>query len=190
MHEALREALANCLINADYFGSRGVVVTLQVKTLTFANPGYSRTGKIQMLRGGISDPRNRGLMKMFNLIDIGERAGSGIPKIINIWNDEELKDPIIEEEFDPDRTILTLSLEKKQAIKASDNSHDISASKRQKTLANQQKIIEYLKDHGRSKCAEIAAYLGLSEARTRAIIATIPEIEIMGSNRNRTYRIK
>ena len=57
MHEAIREALANCLINADYFGSRGVVVTLQAKTLTFANPGYSRTGKIQMLRGGVSDPR-------------------------------------------------------------------------------------------------------------------------------------
>ena len=68
MHEALREALANCLINADYFGSRGIVVTLQLKQITFANPGYSRTGKIQMLKGGVSDPRNRGLMKMFNLI--------------------------------------------------------------------------------------------------------------------------
>lgn len=36
-------------------------------------------------------------------------------------NDEGLKDPVIEEEFDPDRTILSLSLEKKQAIKTSDN---------------------------------------------------------------------
>lgn len=27
-----------------------------------------------------------------------------------------MKDPVIEEEFDPDRTILSLSLEKKQAI--------------------------------------------------------------------------
>jgi len=79
--EALREALANCLVNADYFGSRGIVVTLHAKTLTFANPCYSRTGKIQMLRGGVSDPRNRGLMKMFNLVDIGERAGSGIPSV-------------------------------------------------------------------------------------------------------------
>jgi len=190
MHEAIREALANCLINADYFGSRGVVVTLQVKTLTFANPGYSRTGKIQMLRGGVSDPRNRGLMKMFNLIDIGERAGSGIPKIVNIWSDEKLKDPVIAEEFDPDRTILTLSLEKKQAIKTSDNGQNSSSPKTKKTLENQQKVIEYLKDHGRSKCAEIAVFLGLSETRTRAILADIPEIEIMGSNRNRTYRIK
>ncbi len=189
MHEALREALANCLINADYFGSRGIVVTLQLKQITFANPGYSRTGKIQMLKGGVSDPRNRGLMKMFNLIDIGERAGSGIPKIVNIWNDEGLKDPIIEEEFDPDRTILSLSLEKKQAIKTSDNSQK-AKPKSKRTLENQQKIVEYLKDNGRSKCSDIASHLGLSEARTRAIIADMSNIEVMGGNRNRTYRIK
>ena len=189
MHEALREALANCLINADYFGSRGIVVTLQLKQITFANPGYSRTGKIQMLKGGVSDPRNRGLMKMFNLIDIGERAGSGIPKIVNIWNDEGLKDPIIEEEFDPDRTILSLSLEKKQAIKTSDNSQK-AKPKSKRTLENQQKIVEYLKDNGRSKCSDIANHLGLSVARTRAIIADMSNIEVMGGNRNRTYRIK
>lgn len=112
MHEALREALANCLINTDYYGSRGVVITLHSNRITLANPGYSRTGKIQMMLGGISDPRNRGLMKMFNMIDIGERAGSGIPKIVNIWKDEGLKEPVIEEQFDPDRTIITLSLEK------------------------------------------------------------------------------
>ena len=190
MHEALREALANCLINADYYGSRGIVVTLQPDMLTFANPGYSRTGKLQMLRGGISDPRNRGLMKMFNLIDIGERAGSGIPKIVNIWNDEGLKDPSIEEEFDPDRTILSLSLEKKQSIKTSDKPDDTAQAKTEKSAKNRQKIIDYLKDNGRSKCSDIAAFLGLSESRTRVILSDMPEVEIMGGNRNRTYRIK
>lgn len=190
MHEAIREALANCLINADYFGSRGVVITIQQKSITFANPGYSRTGKIQMLRGGISDPRNRGLMKMFNLIDIGERAGSGIPKIINIWKDEDLVDPVIEEEFDPDRTILTLSLEKKRAIKPESTFPSSTSQKTKKTLEHQQKIVEFLKDNGRSKCSDIAAFLNLSEARTRAILANMPNIDILGSNRNRTYRIK
>jgi predicted HTH transcriptional regulator len=190
MHEAIREALANCLINADYLGSRGVVITLQQKSITFANPGYSRTGKIQMLRGGISDPRNRGLMKMFNLIDIGERAGSGIPKIINIWKDEDLVDPVIEEEFDPDRTILTLSLEKKRAIKPESTFPSSTSQKTKKTLEHQQKIVEFLKDNGRSKCSDIAAFLNLSEARTRAILANMPNIDILGSNRNRTYRIK
>lgn len=190
MHEALREALANCLINTDYYGSRGVVITLHPNRVTLANPGYSRTGKIQMMLGGVSDPRNRGLMKMFNLIDIGERAGSGIPKIVNIWKDEGLKDPVIEEQFDPDRTIITLSLEKKQAIKPGDKTSGDISSKSKKTADNQKKILDYLKDNGRSSCAEIAGYIGLSVARTRAVLSEMKEIEALGENRNRTYRIK
>ena len=128
-------------------------------------------------------------MKLFNLIDIGERAGSGIPKIINIWNDEGMKEPIIEEQFDPDRTILSLPLEQKEAIEANET-FPMVKSKSKKTLENQQKITEYLKENGRSKCSDIARYLGLSEARTRAIIANMENVEPLGSNRNRTYRIK
>ncbi len=143
-----------------------------------------------MIRGGVSDPRNRGLMKMFNLIDIGERAGSGIPQIINIWRDEDLRDPIIQEEFGPDRTSLILSLEKKQAIKTSDNERTTAPGKGKKTIENQQKILEYLKNNGRSKCSDIAIFLNLSEARTRALLSGMDEIETIGSNRNRTYRIK
>lgn len=190
MHEALREALANCLINADYFGSRGIVITHQPDKITLANPGYSRTGKIQMMLGGISDPRNRGLMKMFNLIDIGERAGSGIPMIMNIWNDEGLIAPVLEEQFDPDRTTIILSLEKKQAIETSDKPVPSVKSKTSKTEEHRRKIVEFLKDNGRSSCTEIANFLGLSPARTRVILSEIPEIEALGEKRYRTYRIK
>lgn len=73
-----------------------------------------------MRLGGISDPRNKILMKMFNLINIGERAGSGVPNIFNTWADQGWIDPVIEEQFDPDRTILTLAFKKKQAKKTSD----------------------------------------------------------------------
>lgn len=40
-----------------------------------------------MLRGGISDPRNKAIMKMLNLIAIGEHAGSGVPDIYSVWAD-------------------------------------------------------------------------------------------------------
>ena len=119
VHEALREALANCLINADFYGVRGIVVRKEADRIVFENPGYSRTGKQQMKKGGISDPRNKVLMKMFNLINIGERAGSGVPNIFNTWEDQGWVEPVIEEQFDPDRTLLILSFDKKQAIKAS-----------------------------------------------------------------------
>ena len=51
------------------------------------------------------------------LINIGERAGSGVPNIFNVWNDEGFVEPEIEERFDPDRTILTLSFAKKATKK-------------------------------------------------------------------------
>ncbi len=186
MHEALREALANCLVNADYYGSRGVVITLQSNKITFANPGYSRAGKEQMLKGGVSDPRNRGLMKMFNLIDIGERAGSGVPKIVNIWKDEGLKAPIIEEQFDPDRVILALPLEKRAGAKPS-----LGLSHGKKTAETEAKIVEYLRDNGESTCPEIAKHVGLSQPRTRAILSEMDdEIDACGFKKGRVYRVK
>lgn len=54
------------------------------------------------------------------MINIGERAGSGVPNIFNVWEDEEWEEPEIIEKFDPDRTVLVLSFIKKVA-KKSDN---------------------------------------------------------------------
>ena len=142
VHEALREALANCLINADFYGVRGIVVRKETDRIVFENPGYSRTGKQQMKKGGISDPRNKVLMKMFNLINIGERAGSGVPNIFNTWEDQGWVEPVIEEQFDPDRTLLILSFDKKQAIKTSDKKQAIKTS--DKKQANKSESI-YLK---------------------------------------------
>ncbi len=112
VHKALREALANCLVNADFYGTCGIVIKLEDHKVTLEKPGYIRVGKKQMFIGGRSDPRNKGLMKMFNLIDIGERAGSGVPNILNVWEDEGFETPEIVEEFDPDRTKVILSFEK------------------------------------------------------------------------------
>jgi len=123
VHKALREALANCLTNTDFFIPRGIVIRKDADKIIMENPGYIRTGKEQMLRGGISDPRNKALMKMFNMIGIGERAGSGVPDIFDVWNAQGWKAPVIEEQYNPDRTILTLSfksaanVELSQAVK-------------------------------------------------------------------------
>ena len=88
--------------------------------LVIENPGSIRTGKKQMLRGGISDPRNKTLMKMFNMIGIGERAGSGIPDIYQVWENEGWPMPVVEErsffvmvllirEWNPDRLNVLFS---------------------------------------------------------------------------------
>ncbi len=197
VHKALREALANCLINADYYGTRGIVIKKEPKKLTLENSGYIRTGKIQMRKGGESDPRNKSLMKMFNLINIGERSGSGVPNIFNTWEDEGWKEPVIEERFDPDRTILTLEFIEKQAKKTSEENKRRKQAKkisegnrRRKTSDNIAKKYEYLEKYGEAGTNDIADYLDLSHSRTRAILSGLENIEIIGTNTNRKYKLK
>ena len=146
-----------------------------------------------MKKGGISDPRNKVLMKMFNLINIGERAGSGVPNIFNTWEDQGWVEPVIEEQFDPDRTLLILSFDKKQAIKTSDKKQaNKSYHKKQnkKTLENIEKIREYLSKNNISKTSDIAEYIGLSLPRTRAILKEIPDVSPIGNNSNRKWTLQ
>lgn len=66
-----------------------------------------------MLRGGLSQPGNADLFKMFNLIDVGERAGSGVPDILATWDEAGYDAPTVEKRFGanvPERTIPTLPL--------------------------------------------------------------------------------
>lgn len=176
--------MANCLINADYHGLRGVVIRKETDRLILANPGYVRTGKKQMRLDGESDPRNKALMKMFNLINIGERAGSGVPNIFNVWADEGWEEPIIEERFDPDRTVLSL-FSKKAAIK--------SGGKKitKKTQMQYDRILEFMEDGKEYGIWDFCELLGLKESRTKDILKGLSDyIEIVGSNRDRRYKKK
>lgn len=190
VHKALREALANYLINADYYGTRGVVIKKDQNQIIFENPGYIRTGKEQMRKGGESDPRNKTLMKMFNLVNIGERSGSGVPNIFNTWEDQGWKEPVIEERFDPDRTILTLEFVDKTNKEKTAKKTSEGSKIRNKTIENMVKIENYLKENGESKTNAIAEYLNLSSARTRKILSEMKTIEAIGTNTNRKYRLK
>lgn len=98
-----------------------------------ANPGRFRIEIDKAKSGSVSDPHNGTMLKMFNLIDIGERAGSGNPNIFRVWRDQGWKEPLIEEFSEPDRTILSLSLLKKE-----------DSDKRVKTTWQKLAILEYL----------------------------------------------
>lgn len=160
--------------------------------ITIENPGSIITGKPQMLKGGISEPRNKSIMKMFNLIRVGERAGSGVPDIFSVWDEEGWSTPIVEEHFKPDRTILTLAFSKKQANKTSEQA-DKQANKQisKRTSEHIGKIREYLESVDEASSIDIASAIGLSPARTRAILSEMTEeIEAIGATNKRRYRKK
>ena len=110
-HEALREALANMLTNADYGASRPVVCRWTDEGIEFANPGGFRVGIEQAFRGGTSDARNKTMLKMFTMIEVGERAGSGVPNMLEQWASCGYSNPRLEERVDPEVSTVFLPLD-------------------------------------------------------------------------------
>lgn len=190
IHRALCEAIANCLINADYYGTCGLVIIRTQNEIRISNPGGFRIAPETAKAGGISDPRNATLMKMFNLIDIGRRAGSGIPNIYAAWKNQSWNEPEIVESFEPERITVILSTkkadDKKTAVKIDDKMPAIKA-------LNKQLIIEYLTEHIAAGTSELAEFLGLKTSRTRDYLAELIREEVViaeGENRGRIYKLK
>jgi ATP-dependent DNA helicase RecG len=111
VHEAMREALTNALIHADYQGIGGIVIERYRNRIELSNPGSLLISYEQLLHGGVSECRNRCLQQMFQMIGRGEKAGSGIDKIRQGWNSQNWRSPEIEEIFQPDRVLMILPLE-------------------------------------------------------------------------------
>lgn len=108
--EALQEALVNALIHADYSGQGGIVIDRWVDRLEFSNPGTLLVSRDQLLRGAVSECRNKSLQLMFQMLGAGDKAGSGIDKIRAGLASEHWQSPILAETLRPDRVILTLPL--------------------------------------------------------------------------------
>lgn len=110
-HEAIREGLTNALVHADYYGRTGIVVIQQRSTVEFSNPGRLRIPAEVIIGGGVSDPRNKTLMTMFNLIGMCDKAGSGFDLLKRAAQYAGTAQPTFEEFLDPDRAKLTLNIE-------------------------------------------------------------------------------
>lgn len=110
VHEAIREAFVNALIHADFRGQGGVIIERFRDRLEFSNPGTLLLGIEQVLKGGMSECRNKTLQGMFAMLGYGERAGSGIDKIRQGWASQKWRWPLIQEQHQPDRVRLTLPM--------------------------------------------------------------------------------
>ena len=194
VHKALREALANCLVNADYYGRQGLVIIKDRKGVTFSNPGNFRIDVEVAKSGGISDPRNGALIKIFNLVDIGERAGSGIPNIFSVWKKHGWIAPEITESFEPERiTVRLLMTDDKPTINTDDKPTINVANTIYGTEAQKIAIINYLTDHIVGKSADFCQLLSLRTTRVKELLSqliTDGVIVAEGANKNRTYRLR
>ncbi len=110
VHKALREALINAIVHADYSASTSILVVKGPDYVGFRNPGLMRVSIDQALEGGQSDCRNRSLQRMFSLIGLGEQAGSGIPRVVENWKAQHYRFPELWESQEPESTLMRLRM--------------------------------------------------------------------------------
>jgi ATP-dependent DNA helicase RecG len=110
VHEAVREALVNALIHADYSAPGGIVIQRYPDHFVLANPGRLLVAMEQLRRGGVSECRNKALQKMFQMMGGGERAGSGFDKIQTGWRSQHWRAPHLHTQVEPDRVILDMPM--------------------------------------------------------------------------------
>lgn len=172
MRQALREALANCLVNADYYGKQGIVIEKKSDEITFSNPGGFRIDPAAARNGGISDPRNAALMKMFYMLNVGKREGSGISGIYQAWEKQGWNAPKIQEMFEPERIVMSLPVNRKN---------------------NSQKIIDYLTEHVQADFGELSRALNLKASEVKTCLDALLRQEIVvakGQGRKQIYQLK
>ena len=109
VHRALKEALVNALIHADYSGTTPILVQRDRSGFSFRNPGTLRLPREKVRAGGTSDCRNRNLQKMFQMIGSAEQAGSGFPTILGAWKEQLWRPPSLMEDAELEHVSLTLS---------------------------------------------------------------------------------
>jgi predicted HTH transcriptional regulator len=210
LHVALREALLNTLVHADYYGRQGTVIIRTPQMITFSNPGDMRISFRAAVGGGVSDPRNSVLMKMFSLIGVGERAGMGIPGLLDIWQRLTGIAPIYAYQFSPNRVTVSMQIKmigdksvinggsgdksatnsiigNKSAIKGGGSDKE-SSSVEQKLCV----IIEYMQTHQNVTVADITQLLSIKSSRSRDYLRMLVDRGVVitnGANKNRTYTL-
>ena len=185
---AAREALANCLVNADYYGEGGVVIIRREDRIVLSNPGDFRIEVAAAKSGGFSDPRNGLLMKMFNLIDIGDSAGSGIPNIFYTWKQHGWSEPTIKQIVHPNRIEFLLPL-----MKRGDKVTRIKQEGKRaemKSALKRAMIIDYLTDHAEGNFEELTSLLGVKPSNTKKLLDDLIEEGIVTLTENGMYLLK
>lgn len=202
MHKALREMIVNTLAHADHYGQQGIVITRQPASLIFANPGDMRPGLRTALSGGTSDARNSTVMKMFTLLDFGERAGSGIPDMFDVCKTEIDSLPKYKVTYAPARTTLSIDISKisnqERTIKVDDNTKTddkwtIKVGDNLKTDDKRTIIVDFIRREGEAKTEDLVKLLGSSKTRIKVLLYQLVDEGVLvpcGGNRNRTYKLK
>ena len=137
-----------------------------------------------------TDGGNATMLKMFNLLDIGERTGSGIPLIKDTWEKQGWPEVSVTEEFNPERVQTVLAIPSKDSDSTPDSGQRNAESRMStETKSNERKgslkgslksslkILEVLQKNPYCTYDVLAETIGISR---RAVTKQIQKLRLEG----------
>lgn len=156
--EALREALVNAVVHADY-AQRGAPIRLSIfdDRIEVENPGLLPFGlTIEDLSHGVSKLRNRVIGRGFHALGLIEQWGSGVQRMTAAWLAAGLPAPVFEEIATRFRVTIRTTRVGPMVVEEKD-----------------QAILDALGGAKGLATSEIAAAIGLSPRATRTRLARL-----------------
>ena len=113
-------------------------------------------------------------MKMFGLIGVGERAGSGVPSVIAVWSDVTGMVPTYKQSFAPERMEFTIKMSSLSNTSADNLSIASTIGIVEKSSQkSSQKILELIAVNTTISTQEMADSIGISRRAIAKIIAKL-----------------
>ncbi len=187
-HRAVREAVTNMIIHADFMLNGTLRVEKYDDRFVLTNPGLLKLPIEQIYAGGESKSRNQRMQNMLRMIGYGENLGSGFPLILSAWNEKHWLKPELIEQPELMQVKLVLYIENNKNV-TKDVTKDVT-----KEITDRQRIIlELIRKDKSLTIPEMSLKTNVTERTIKRDIATLQELGIIsreGGRKDGSWIIK
>ena len=182
---AVREALLNLLVHRDYSFSASALISIYANRIEFVSIGGLMPGiDLEDIMLGISVCRNQDLANVFYRLHLIEAYGTGMGKIMRAYESMEEK-PSIETTRNAFKIILpniNAKYETGNVSAPKDESIKSSAVRGEKSLSNEERVLEYAQSHGTITRNDVIELLEVSTSTASRVIRKMVKSNLLKRN--------
>lgn len=182
---AIREALLNLLVHRDYSFSASALISIYADRIEFVSIGGLVPGiDLEDIMVGISVCRNQDLANVFYRLHLIEAYGTGMGKIMKAYEDMEEK-PAIETTKNAFKIILpNINAKYETGNTSAPKTESIASSVAgaEKSLSDEEKVLEYTRSHGVITRNDVIELLGVSTSTASRVIRRMVKSNLLKQN--------
>lgn len=192
-YNALEEALVNAVFHKSYREAEPVEIRIYVDSIQILNyPGLAKWINAERFAAGKVKGRkyrNRRIGELFKEIDLSEKKGTGIPKILRELRKNGSPEP--EFDMDEDRTYLNTIIHIREGFeKKAAMSESMSESMSELERTRMQVVLSYLETNKEINSSIAASILGVEVKTASRLLSKAEKLDILkgeGKTKNKVY---